>query len=427
MHHTSKIIVAALCLLAAASSISAADEFVEPSGDLALRDAVAAALLASPELAASSWEIRAKEAESLQAGVLPNPDLGVSIEDLGSLGKRSSLASENETSVTLSELVELGGKRAARLRLAGLERDLARCDFETRRAMVLAETTKRFVAVLSTQKRLSLAGELVATGEESARSVAAAVRAGALSQVEETRARLATARARLDRAKLERELEAARLALAASWGGTRVGFARAVGDLETVVEPPAFDAAIDGIERNPDLARWASEISAREAAVALEKSRRIPDVTVGGGIRRFDDGGSAFLLQGSVPLPLFNRNDGAILAAAHRLARARSEQHAARVAAVAALGGAYQALVGAYGEVRTVSQEILPHARAAYDGSLDGFRKGLFRAIEVLDAQRALFEARSQHLQALAAYHGAAADVERLAGASLAELGKRRQ
>src|SRR5262245_18631521 len=111
MHRTRRIFFVAICLLAAASSPAAADEFAEPVGELTLRDAVVAALRASPELAASSWMIRAKEAEGLQAGVLPNPELGVSVEDVGNFGKRSSLASENETSVMLSELVELGGKR----------------------------------------------------------------------------------------------------------------------------------------------------------------------------------------------------------------------------------------------------------------------------------------------------------------------------
>ena len=408
------------------SAATGAGQIVEPSGEITLRDALAAALLASPDLAATSWEVRAREAEALQAGVLPNPEAGFSVEDIGSLGKRSELASENETTVTLSQLVELGGKRASRLRLAGLERDLARWDYEARRATVLAETTKRFVAVVATAQRVALAGELLATAEESAKSVAAAVGAGALSSVEEQRARLAAARARLDRAQLERELEASRLALAASWGGNRAAFSRAVGDLETVTAPPPLEAAIAGIDRNPDLARWSAEIPAREAEIALEKSERVPDVTVGAGVRRFDDGGSAWLVQGSVPIPLFNRNEGAILAARHRLARARAEQEAARVTTVAALGASYQTLLTAYGQVRAVSQEILPQARAAYDGSLDGFRKGLFRALEVLDAQRALFEVRNQYLQALADYHTAAADVERLAGAPFGALEEKR-
>jgi outer membrane protein, heavy metal efflux system len=195
-----------------------AARLVEPRGDITLRDALAAALLASPDLAATSWEVRAREAETLQAGVLPNPELGVSVEDLGSPGKGSDLASTNQTTVTLSQLVELGGKRAGRLRLAGLEHDLARWDYEAQRATVLSETTKRFVAVLATAQRVVLAGELLETAEESARSVAAAVGAGALSPVEDQRARLAAARARLDRAQLKRELEASRIALAATWG-----------------------------------------------------------------------------------------------------------------------------------------------------------------------------------------------------------------
>lgn len=400
------------------AQVPGTERFVEPRGDLTLREALAAALLRSPALAADSWEVRAREAAELQAGVLPNPDLQVSIEDVG-LGKRSAFASPNQTSVMLSELVELGGKRSARLRLAGSERDLALWDYEVRRVSVLAETTKRFLTVLATAERQALANGLVDLAEESARSVAAAVGAGALSPVEKQRADLAVARARLDAARLQHDLDGARVMLAAAWGSDRPVFSRVVGDLETVVEPPPLEAVTANVARNPDVARWSAEIATREAEIDVEKSRRVPDVTVGGGMRRFDDGRSAFLLEGSVPLPLFNRNDGAILAARHRLARARTEQEATRVATVAALGAAYQNLLAAYGQVGTIRHELLPQATSAYQGSLDGFRKGLFRAIEVLDAQRALFEVRGQYLQALAEYHGTAADVERLAGQSL--------
>src|SRR3990172_957404 len=103
-----------------------------PVGAIALRDAVALALLHSPDLAAFAWETRAREARVLQAGRLPNPILSVLVEDLGAsridrpMGiDASSAAVQPQTTIQLSQLVELGGKRAARRELAALDRDLA--------------------------------------------------------------------------------------------------------------------------------------------------------------------------------------------------------------------------------------------------------------------------------------------------------------
>ncbi len=70
----------------------------------------------------------------------------------------------------------------------------------------------------------------------------------------------------------------------------------------------------------------------------------------------------------------------------------------------------------------TLGDVAIPKARAVYDGAAEAYAKGLFRFIEVLDTQRTLFELRGQYLQTMAAYHAAAADLERLTGAPLPHL-----
>ena len=69
--------------------------------------------------------------------------------------------------------------------------------------------------------------------------------------------------------------------------------------------------------------------------------------------------------------------------------------------------------------ITALRDRIIPQAQAVSDGAADAYAKGLFRYLEVLDAQRTLFELRGQHLQALVAYHAAAADLERLTGTPL--------
>ncbi len=106
-----------------------------PTSAVSLRDAVSLALVQSPDLLAFDAGRRAAEARMLQAGRLPNPVLGTLIEDVGGSNRATDGASIvlPQTTVQLSQLVELGGKRAARQRLAGLDRDLVNWDYEAAR------------------------------------------------------------------------------------------------------------------------------------------------------------------------------------------------------------------------------------------------------------------------------------------------------
>ncbi|MOA54917.1 Cobalt-zinc-cadmium resistance protein CzcC precursor [compost metagenome] len=72
--------------------------------------------------------------------------------------------------------------------------------------------------------------------------------------------------------------------------------------------------------------------------------------------------------------------------------------------------------------MQLLQQEVLPGAKSAYDAAGIGFAHGKFSFLDVLDAQRSYFSARSQYLQALGEAHRAAADVDRLLGTADARL-----
>lgn len=397
-------------------------ELVEPSGALTLQDAQALALMQNPELAAFSYEVRAREAQALQAGLRPNPELEFEVENFGGSGEASGFGNA-ETTLSLEQLLEFGGKRGKRQRVARLEHDLAAWDYETQRIEVLTEVSKVFIVVLAAQRRVALADDLVRVAEQSLETVSRRVKVGAVSPVEETRARVALATSRVEREIVARELTAARKRLAATWGAHTANFSEASGDLERTLTPPSHEVLLDRIEQNPDLARWDTELEAQRAVLGLEKAQGVPDVGVGGGVRRLgetDD--NAFLLGVAVPLAFFDRNQGAARAAEYRLEKAREERRAAGVQARAELAIAYEALLAAFEEVRALREEILPEAQLASETAADAYRKGLFRFTDVLDTQRTLFELRGRYFGALAEYHEAVADLERLVGETLEDV-----
>ncbi len=394
-----------------------------PSGVIALRDALALALMNNPRLAAFSWEVRVREANVLQAGLLPNPEITIELENFGGSEVTSGFDG-SENTLWLSQLIELGGKRTKRRTVAELERAVASWDYEAARIDTFTEVALAFTQLLAAQERKALSEELVGVTDRALRVVGDQVKAGAVSAVEKNRAEVALATSRVELARRVRELNSARKLLAATWGSTEVSFAGVVGALGEGISPPPSEAALlRQVEENPDLARWTTELSARRALVALEDSKRIPDVTLGGGPRWFNETNhSAFVFELSVPLPLFDRNQGAALEARRRLAKASEERRAAEVDVRTALSTAHQSLAATYEAVVALQRDVLPKAQAAFDGATSAYRRGVFRYLDVLDAQRTLFALRSEYLETLAAHHGDIARVERLVGRPLGEF-----
>ncbi len=395
-----------------------------PTGQITLRDALALALRQSPELASFAWEIRARESSALQAGRAPNPVADILFEDIGASGRvlDDSPTVGMQATVQLSQLIELGGKRAARQALAGLNRDLAEWDFETARIDVLTRVTAAFLNVLVSQQTVALAARTSALVEQVEQTVRTRVDAGVVSPIEQTKAGVTAAMARIDEQRAQRALAADRTALAVLWGHPVAVFTTAEGDLLTSPALPPFDTLAQHVARNPDVARWATEIAQRDAARALESARGVPDLTVTAGYRRLTDiDSNAFVVGASIPLPFRDRNQEGIQAAAQRLAQAREGERAAHARITTLLAAAYRDLAVAHDEAAALAAGVLPGARSAFAAIEEGYRLGRFGYLEVLDAQRTLVSAETQHLRALADVQKAVAQVERLIGVPLAD------
>jgi len=390
-----------------------------PTGVIALREATALALARSPELGVFPYELREADARILQAGLRPNPQLQVEVEEFGGRRERSGFDAA-ETTVQVGQPIELGGKRAKRTRVASLDKDLVQWDYKSARLDVLREVTRAFAAALAAQERLALAERLVELSQRAQQAAADRVRAGRDSPVDVLRADVALAESRIERQKAEKTLTAARHSLAATWGGHTPAFQKVEGDFYQTPAPRPPAEVTAAVGDNPDLARWQTEEDKRRAALRLEKARGVPDLTVGGGVRRFeqtDDEALVFSL--AVPLPLFDRNQGGILGATAQLAKAHQQREAARVKTLAGLSEATSALGAAYEEVTILHTEVLPKAQTAFDAAQQGYRQGKFDYLHLLDSQRTLFQTQMRYIDAVETYHRARADVARLTGRPL--------
>jgi cobalt-zinc-cadmium efflux system outer membrane protein len=444
----------------------------EETGALSLAQALVLALERHPDLAVYSWDLRAAEARTIQARLRPNPDLSLEIEEIRwgrgpkSMARTTSFGndgvfrfeeetengahsgfSESEVTIALSQLIELGGKRAKRIRFAERDKQLAAWDYEAVRADVLSHVARAFVRALMAQEGLALTEETFALTTRVSETIDARVEAGLVSPLESARAGVELAASRIERDRARRLLDAARAGLAASWGSNRAYFDRAVGRLDEVTPIPALDDLESWISNNPDIARWADEIEQRDAAVALQEANRAPDLTIALGLRTVglpSNGKSAFgigsdgifgmsrtqtrstegrdntfVLEFSLPLPLFHRNQGAIIEAKHRASKALDQQRATRLRVLSRLSERYYLVSADYAEVVALKTDVLTRAAASFEKANEAYRQGAFGYLDVLDAQRTLFGLRVQYLEALGRYHQGVNYLERLVGRGL--------
>jgi len=385
---------------------------------LTLADALSLAIRHNPTLAAFAEEIRARDAAALQAGLPPNPDLDLELENFGGQDELQDLEGA-ETTIALSQLIELGGKRSKRRQVASLEKELAGWDYRSSKLDVLAATARSFIQVLAAQQQVALNQELVSLAEKTQAAVGERVEAGKVSPLENSRVQVELAAARSEANRAQRELAAARLRLGAAWGMAPVKFDRVVGDLAAVQPLPPAETVQDLLADNPDLLRWQSERERHEAALALASSQALPDLSLKVGVRNFQDTDSNALMVGiQVPLPFFNRNQGGVAEARAKLRKSRELQQAAEAELRTGLGETWQMLTAAYVEAVTIRDQILPGAQEAYEATAFGYREGKFDLLEMLDSQRTLFTVKRQYLQALETYHLAQTELQRFTGAA---------
>ncbi len=399
-----------------------AAEISEPTGPITLRQALALALLYNPELKAFSWDVRVSEAKRLQASLLPNPELDVEVEEVGGAGPRSDFDAA-ETKIQLSQLIELGNKRSKRTELASMETELAGWDYEAKRLDVFTEVTKAFNEVLSAQQTLELTQELLQVSEELVHTVTQRVDAGKDSPMEKTKAIVALSNVKIQHQKAIQYLEFTRKQLAAMWTGKDPRFENAAGRLDSLSPIPSIEELADLIEQNPDIARWSLEIDKDKAALELEKAKAVSDITLKGGLQRFNETDDNAIMFGiSIPLPISDKNQAGKLRANYELARAREEQRAAYTRVHMKLAKSYQALSSAYTEATELEKNVLQGAEGVFEASKTGYTQGKLDYLNVLDAQRTLFEAKARYIDALASYHAAKADVERLIDQNLDDV-----
>jgi cobalt-zinc-cadmium efflux system outer membrane protein len=378
---------------------------------LSLEEALGLAAERNPLLRGARATADASAGALMQAGAFPNPEI--------SLLQEGFRGDERTTTALLNQKLELGNKRGSRLDIATHGREVALASLDGRAAALRADVIVAFYGLLAAQWQLEATRDAATIAARSLDLAQKRVRAGKVSPVDALKAKVAATGVEIELATLQAGIAAAREKLAAVSGSPLPMNRAAYGDLETLPVVAKLPELLRGFDDSPLVRQARAEVLRSDAVVALENARRLPDITVTAGVKRLVIGGmndQQAVIGVSIPLPLFDSNQGAILEAARQADKARADLDNENAQWRLAITQAYSSYEGASQEARRLKDDALPAARESLDAMSRGFELGKFGFLEVLDAQRTLFEIRSRYRLALMRAHQAYADLGRLTG-----------
>lgn len=362
------------------------------------------AISGNPLFAASAAAVDAADGDVRQAALLINPEVSYSRENLGN-GKLTGLDGPTSTWL-LSQRLELAGQRGARREGALGEADFAGARLQRERSVLLADVRATWAEVLIAQQRVTYAEQLGQVARRNRDAVFAQVTAGKVSPVAVTRLDVATAALQRREQAAKVSLQLARQKLAGLQGLQMPDFGPLTDSLPPIEPLPANDRIAQSLQANPLIKEASAKTRARQAGLRSARAGRFPDVTVSVGQTQFEKAGESALQLGvSLPLPLFNRNQGATQAAEARLREAQAQALSVSQNLYATVDALYRQTQSLTEQLAAFEASVLPASEQAFNAISKGYGFGKFGLLDVLDAQRALIDTRFEYLDTLTEYY----------------------
>jgi cobalt-zinc-cadmium efflux system outer membrane protein len=388
--------------------------------DLTINEALARALIHHPTLQLFDEELRMAEARILSASLLPNPELESELEDFGGSGMYRGTESATYN-VGLSQLFRLGGKRRADVAEKTAERKTLEASYQARKRAVSKEVSRRFIDLLKAQEIEVNRQTILKISTESANTIKAQVDGGRGSSIDLTQAELAVMESRLGYQTAQQLTKTARIALASMWGSGDPDFNRAQGSLGA---PPSTLPAMGKLESalagHPQVQLAESSLQVAQSSLRHQQAQRIPDLKAGLAYRRdASEEENALVLGFSLPLPIFNRNQGGIAEAKASIDRETKSRAVTLQTLQTELSEAYSELATAHMASRIIATELLPKAEQGFKASEESLRLGRASYLQVLKANENLTALIERRTEAFTQFHQARISIEALIGKSL--------
>jgi len=354
------------------------------------------------ELLSNSKQIEIAKGQLEQSRILPNPIMKF----------ESGTGVEFETTGMISQTIILGKKRKLKIKLNELYFNKERLEYEILKQAKLTEVFKAFVSILHLQEILILQKDRISVADNLMNAVSRKVEAGKLSPAEKSRARIQLFQERLKLRSIEKSLQTAWNSISVLWGDEKSPFNQAIGDLSLLRDIPILIS----LEMAPDIQIFKLSLDIQQQKIQSEKAEAIPDLDLGAGLKRSNIQRNTFQVGLSIPLPIFNRNQGNIKSAILELEQAQLELKRIESQLKTDVSNFQAQLENLVSEITIIDDDIIPEAQNAYTIITDGYLNGRFTYLDVVNSQEMWFQSREQYVNALKDYHTNLFELDRITG-----------
>lgn len=372
-----------------------------------LEEAVRTAVANSPQGEATAARLDGLNAARAAADTKPAPTIDGTVENIGTPG-----FSQWQIDGTYNQRLERGGKRAARVGLAQGDIAVAEAEALVRRLDLASEVQALYVEAQAAALSLELARSRVEIAETLANEVQRRVDEARDPLFAGTRARTQLAEARVDLGLAEHAFEAALARLALLTGGDPGSIGVVTSGFLEAEEIASISADLTPV----DLAVFQARRERADANYRLQEANSRTDPTVFAGPRLFGNGDVAVIAGFSLPLPNRALNRANIDRAAAEQRQVEADLAVERFQRRRQIALAAERVEEARHEAEAIQEQVVPGAEQTLREVRAGYNRGGFTFLDVSIAQTALHEARVRFVDALAEYHQAKVDYDRLTG-----------
>lgn len=366
----------------------------------------------NPAIQAAIASIRSAEGNAVQAGLLPNPEATIEVENFGG-NKNLRDFKGAEFTVGVQQTIEVGGKRSHRTNVASNNVSRVRQEAITQILSILSNVQFTTVRYAIAKERLKFVQKRRDLANQTHNLVKRRVDAARDSEIDHAKVDIEKKVAEIEYSKAKKELRIAGIELSRLLGVEFKELANSENVLEKLPLLPEQTEVLEVVNHASQSEILEFNKLRAEAAFDLAKSNTIPDPTVGFGVRRFnDENNTAFLASISIPIPLFDRNQGKVRQAGAELAKARAERGAGLLSIREMALKTWEEFSSALQEVKAYQKSIIPSAEKAYLQASKGFSSGRFSFLGLLGSQRTLYDVQEARLTSLLALHKARANMD---------------
>lgn len=380
-------------------------------GPLTVADLERLALTHNPTLVQAATYVEAARGKALQAGLPFNPTIGMQAEQIGA----GNTAGEFRW-FTLQQQIVSGGKLRLSRQKYQAEAELAEIQAHAQRLKVVNGLVAAYFDVLAAQRLAENRRRQSEIAEEAVKTTEQLVNVGQGNQQDLLQARVEASQARVAARNAEARLRQDWTQLATLVGVPDLPQQPLAGSLEPDGPPLARDEALARLcQESPEVLFAVAKVRQDEITVEREKREPIPNVTVQGGVGyNYETRNNTVDAAFSLPLPLFDRNQGTIRQTVADLARSRAEVTRVQLDLQRRFADAFTRYETARAEVENFRTEALPMARKAAELYEEQFKNRRAAFPQVLVARRTVLQLNEEYTRSLMQFRRAEVEVRGL-------------